>query len=432
MRLLSILISILLFLPSNLTGETISIRLSGDMTKDSAGPLLRQALNSYETSMETVLTDRWTRLALNEGETIDLGNGHLLTLLEPQSTRPQILAIGPDGPERSSLQSGQETDLGFISILLLNSRNAGRTAEFMMKSNNSTPPLMERKAGRSSQTEILGYDEPARLEVKSDSDEIREFSKIFIRNLNAGLTPEQAAITARAHVPPPSGPVSVQSPLLRQQSPQQTRSYVDPTNIFENPGADGPMSAFITLYLVQGDSSAIQSLNSSFDYQSDGRNPDRTRVGASGGPGGGSLDIGRPGDRFSARIRALEASGSIQSRSETSLRVPLGGNGQISLSSPRGILYANMNVRPRGPQHVELLLNQTTGDWGFLGSVSTRVRVRDGGQVMLARNTYRRTTSASSGVPIISGIPWIGPVIGSSESTQQESTYALFATVSID
>ncbi len=78
------------------------------------------------------------------------------------------------------------------------------------------------------------------------------------------------------------------------------------------------------------------------------------------------------------------------------------------------------------------MVDSQSGDWSSLGSVSTRVRVRDGATVPLARSATSITRESRSGPPIVGDIPFAGPLIGSSSRSSHQSDYALFATVVVE
>jgi hypothetical protein len=104
----------------------------------------------------------------------------------------------------------------------------------------------------------------------------------------------------------------------------------------------------------------------------------------------------------------------------------------LRISGPGGQASAYVHVRRAGRSAVELAFDHFSGDWSFVGSANSRLRVSDGRTVLVAKNTYSRTESHRSGPPIISGIPYIGPMLGSESSSREESCYALYATVVLE
>jgi hypothetical protein len=91
-----------------------------------------------------------------------------------------------------------------------------------------------------------------------------------------------------------------------------------------------------------------------------------------------------------------------------------------------------VRARAVGRNQVEVSIDQQGGDWSFLGAVATTLRFRPGQTLTVAQSTTSRTSSSSSGTPILSQIPYAGPAFGSSSSSSQNSSYALYATVDVE
>jgi hypothetical protein len=248
-----------------------------------------------------------------------------------------------------------------------------------------------------------------------------------------GQSREGAVVAARRDVPPrPDGAIEVGGIVGRATTLDGL--YSDPVNMrlpaeFESAGFH---TAIVTLNLVRGSSDALRELSTSGSYDSAGRASPNPRVRArTEGSGATTVRVGERGDRFQGQLRALERSGSVRVESSTFLRVPLDGEGASSFafgdhnSGQSGVLRA----RRLGSDMVELIVDSRSGDWSSLGSVSTRVRVRDGSTVPLARSATTITRESRSGPPLIGDIPYAGPLIGSSSRSSHQSDYALFATV---
>ena len=66
-------------------------------------------------------------------------------------------------------------------------------------------------------------------------------------------------------------------------------------------------------------------------------------------------------------------------------------------------------------------------------SLQAEILVFQNGQTLqVAKNSSSRTTSSSSGTPIIKDIPYIGPGFGNSQSSSESESYAVFVTVELD
>src|SRR5690606_10013789 len=108
---------------------------------------------------------------------------------------------------------------------------------------------------------------------------------------------------------------------------------------------------------------------------SDGRATDSPRVRAgTDRTGGADVRVGEQGDRWRARLRALEQSGEVRVESTTFLRVPLDGYSTSSFrfDSRREGQSGALRARRMGAEAVELIIDTRSGDWSNLGAVSTR------------------------------------------------------------
>ncbi|MBI5153668.1 hypothetical protein HZA57_00390 [Candidatus Poribacteria bacterium] len=419
MRSMFLTIVAFLMLAGGARAETISVVLSPTVNLDEAGASLREAVTAYEAAVSSALPESWTPLELEKGRDQPLNGGSAFVLKQSRDGEAEIVLTNHDGARGGTFRTGVEMELGPVRVILLGCA-AGGPAEILYRAKEPAALLQAPEEDNTSETEIEGHERDHTIVVTSPSPDVAEFSRLFLAGLNNGLKPGDAAFMAREKVPPG---------VVRATAGGASRSYVDPVNMFDD--REPATSALVTLHLVRGDSSSIKALSGSGSYQSDGRTPDRPRVQASGGGAGASVTLGSPGDRFQGRLDALEASGKVHTESSTFLRVPLGGEGNLRIAGPSGTLDAWIHARPRG-RMVELAIDQLSGDWSFLGAVATTVQARDGQSVMLAQNTFERSSSASSGVPILGGVPYVGSLFRNEVHTSESGTYALFATLELE
>lgn len=403
--------------------ERVRMELARGTSPDAAGQALRRAVTAYEAALAQPLPADWTRVSLRANGSANFGQGAILVLRTGGSVAPGLLFVDSAGPHNGTLSVGERQRLGSLEVIVLSAPRSGAGAELLVRSAGGVAPLLasDTSIPPGSTTAITVFDSPREVVVETPSPQIAAFSKEFLRQLNNGLSAEEAARRAREASPPAR--LAVSDPLRTD--------YTDPRNFFDADDPDLPSAAAVTLHLVRGDSAALRELESSLSYDSAGRVPEEPRVRGGSGPRGGTVEVGSPGDRFRGRMRLYEASGKLQVESETLLRVPLGGRSLMTIMGPGGQMSAWMEARPRGRNAVDLAMDQEQGDWSFLGSVSTQVRVRDGQTITLAKNTYRRETSQRGNVPILGDIPWVGPIFTNERSTSESYSYALYATVEI-
>ena len=106
----------------------------------------------------------------------------------------------------------------------------------------------------------------------------------------------------------------------------------------------------------------------------------------------------------------------------------MGGRTRFELQGPGGMVYAYLAARRAGKGAL-LSISNTSGDWSFVGGLSTTVRLNNGQTVTLARNTFSRTQTQTSSVPIVSGVPYAGALFGNERTVRENSSYALIATM---
>lgn len=415
-----------LLIAAGASAERVRVELSPRADMDAAGTALRRALNAFEAN-PSALSASWTPVSIEPGVPVELAPGMFLLLPNPVPVPPTISLLLPDGSMTSAtLATGTEAALGEVRVLPT-SMTRGSRIEAMVRGTDAAPLLSDEASARNSATTIRGTESGARrfFEIEAPDTRTAIFAQRFLESVNRGATPEEAARDARVAA----------SALWRGAAaaadPPRGREYRDPVNMRLAPDADAPLSAYVTLTMVRGDTATIRELSNSWTYNNQDPWNTSPRVGAESGDGGTRVDIGGPGDAFQARIRTLEAQRRLSVDSQASLLVPLNDWSNIRIQGARGYLDARIGARPRGREHVELLIDQTGGEWGFLGSVASRVRVRDGGTVPIASNTSTRSVSSSSGPPLLGSIPYIGPALGNSRQTEESFSFALFATAAL-
>lgn len=425
--LLPILVPVLLALITTARAGTVRVELAEGLSLDEAGKALREALNGYEAAQASGIPDGWTRLDLQTGRSQKLGPDLFVVLLSGGDGH-RLMVIDKAGPHETAVAQGREAAAGPLSFLLVKpaSGSAGSTAAFLVRRAQAQELLIEGK-NEGTRTLIGGEDKPPTLVVTSPDPDALKFAERFLRELNAGRSAEQAARAARE-----AAPLRSAAAVPGTEASETPRDYTDPTNFALPEDTDDPWSAVVTLRLVRGDKESIGELSTQMRYDNQGRVPEDPRWQGRTGPDGGTVEMGSPGDRFRAKLQILERNGKVDTESQTIVRVPLGGSSDFNLQSGGKLVEATMDARRAGRDGVTLDLDNRSGDWGVLGSVRTSARVRNGQTVLLARNTYTRQSESSSGVPILSGIPWVGPIFGSQSRSNQSQDYALFATVELE
>lgn len=437
-------------------GESATVALNSGVDPAVAAASLRAAVAAFEEAARRPLPELWTRGVVERGKTLTLGPGLFLLLMDPsEQGLARLMFVDDQGPHEVAIGNGQEATLGAARVILLFRSSDGKRAEVLFRAAETTPFLSPGGDARPANpgdeapgepaTRVTALSQPNRIGVESPSPRTVSFAVAFLDGLNAGQTAENAARTARALVPPhggsavaglagasnpsslpepPTGPAAAATPARNAVQPQAA----------DTDTANAPMSnaALVTLNLVRGDSGTLSTLSTQGAYRSDGAQDANPDVRASSDARGGTVSVGHPGDRFNAQLQALEASRQVKVESRMFVRVQLGGRSLLSMNGPTGTATAWVRARPRGRSAVELEIDQTGGDWSFLGSVSTSVTVRDGQTILLAQNTTQRSADLSSGVPIARDIPFVGPLFRREFHTTDSSTYALYATVDLE
>lgn len=399
-------------------GGEVTIPIGERLDLDTTGQTLRRAVTAWEAAEQDPLPRSWSRFSLREGETLQLAPELFLYAPPSAPGAARILVIDSEGPHEVVILAGREAIAGPLRLILINASTSGRTMELLARATEEAPLLLDPTPTRTSTTTIQGRVNPARIVVSTPDPRLLDFAQRFLGELRSDRSPEEAARSAREAVPPAA---------FDRTPPPSRSAYTDRHNILDE-ADDQPFSAGVTLRLVRCDAESFQQLTSTMSYRSDGDTPDEPRVRVQGGGRGGQVDIGSPGDRFEATLRALERSRRVSVESETFVNVPLGGESLFELAGPRDRMSAIVGARRQG-RFVLLRIDNQAGDWGFSASNAATVRVRDGGTATIARWSSSRTESSSSGLPIAQDIPYLGPVFRNERKSSSSSNFALFVSV---
>lgn len=417
---LPLLLSVLLFLHlicwaqedaqlSSTQEESIVVELK-TLTVDDAGMDMRRALQAWEREPATT-TQIWQPLDLEEGESIPLGTQDHILLLSGTSAGSEILIINADGPQRIKLRVGQQTTASPYDVLLVGSQRGRASVMIRLEGEATSVP-------RSAEAiQILGYEQPNRLEVVSNQPGALEFAELYLEQRNKGAFHESAYAAAL---------IATSEPTL--SLPKRGLPEDDSFDFGNDPL---PTQALITFRVIRGSESAFQALSGAGSYRSDAPNNPSPPIRAKSDGAGGQVIVGRPGDRFQYELKALESKGSVRVESESFVRVLVGENGRYSFNGPGGNASGDVYTRRRG-RGVEVSFSQGSGDRSGFGITNSRLVFQNGQTLQVAKNSSSRTTSSKSGTPIIQDIPYIGPGLGSSQSSQDSESYALYVTVELE
>ncbi|MCC6545868.1 hypothetical protein IT570_01775 [Candidatus Sumerlaeota bacterium] len=421
MRVISFVV-IFLFacLASGARGGEIVIPVKSSVTMDEIGRSLRRAVNAYEDAQRSPVPQAWTRMSLVEGENERLGDDLFIALLPPAENGVRVTVVDADGPHEGVFAAGREQTLGPLRVLLMGTSSSGRAADVMIRAATGATLLGAEGEGTSA-TRIAGHFEAKCFTVSSEDPKVLRFARTFVEGMDAGKPAEEAA-RAGWDVAPPVNPDVVG---LGMQQPRDV--YTDSRNYAWGNEAE-VFAAGVTLRLLRGDDIAIRELANSWSYNSAGRMNSNPNVRVGSGARGTTVGVGDGADAVKYRLRALEKEGRIRVDAETYVHVPINGRTRFQLQGPEGVVFAYLAARRAG-DGVLLSISNTTGDWSFVGAVNTTVRMRNGQTVTLARNTFSRTESQSSSVPIVSGVPYAGALFRNERTVKENSSFALVATM---
>lgn len=418
------ILTLLVLLPLGARGQESLVRVAPGVNMDEVGLALRRALTAWEFAAANEPPQKWALATLSPNRSLTVCQDVYLLMQDSTGTdEVRLLVVDASGPMQATFRPGDERRVGAMRLLLLPRQSNARGVDFLVRAAEQGPLLLDGGSSSTSPTQIQGFEEQGTMRLTSRDPRALRFAEAFLMHLGAGADAEEAAALAREEVPPPNRLDSLPGPVALPSRPE-------PIALGEV--AVLPDSAMVTLRLVRGEASSLRALSGSMAYDSAGRAPSDPRVRAETGPQGGAVSVGVPGDRFRGTLHALEREGKLNVDSESMVRVPIGGTAFFRFDGPSGGMNGIVSARRVGRNQVELTVDQQGGDWGFLGAVSTRVRFADGDTRVLAQSSTSRTSSSSSGAPIISQIPYVGPATGSSQRSQQQSNYALFATVHLE
>ncbi|MDK2970770.1 MAG: Bacterial type and secretion system protein [Candidatus Sumerlaeota bacterium] len=404
-----------------------TVPLASGIAMDQAGADLRRALTAWEYASAHLPPQKWAVATLRENQSTTVCTDVFLLLQEADATGARLMVVEPAGPMQATFLPGDERRMGPLFAILLPRSVSRGGAEFLVKAAEPAPVLMEGGGAATSPSRIQGFDSPPALRVESTDGRAVSFAEAFLYHYNSGESAENAARLAWEAVPPRSRLDTGTADLALPTRPEPIR--IDGYAVQE---AEPASAALVTLRLVRGEAAALRSLSGSMAYDSAGTSPNDPRWRATTGAGGGTVSVGSPGDRFRGTLNAMERSGELNVENESFIRVQLGGRSSFRFDGPNGGVNGYVRARAVGRNQVEVTIDQEGGDWSFLGAVATTLRFRPGQTLTVAQSTTSRTSSSSSGTPILSQIPYAGPAFGSSSSSRQSSNYALYATVDVE
>ncbi len=435
-----ILVLVLFGSVSSFGEEQVVLAVDPEVDLTLAADTVRLAVAAFEEASARPLPQEWTPVHLVQGRDMTLAPASLaaassFVISQPDPLAPRLMYVDQRGPHEAYTGPGQEVDLGDLRVIVTKVSQDGREVDALIRDRDAMGPLPAWGPERETSARVIVKEESRELIVTSPYVPTLDFALVLVRELNAGHRPHDAARRARLIVKP-TRRVQPQSMKAMPMGlvPDSTESRGSAPDGGEPMGETVrlPDSVMVTLRVVQGRNDAVQELNGALDYESSNEPADNPRIGASSGTRGTSVEIGKPGDRFQARLSVLEAERKVSVESEALLRIPVGGRSRLSLSGPRDSMEAWVSAEAAGPGAVVLEVDQSGGDWSSLGALSTRVRIRDGQTVLLAQNSTERTMSQASRVPVLSDVPVIGPVFRKSKSVHEVTTYALFATAELE
>ncbi|MCC7391159.1 hypothetical protein IT571_02220 [Candidatus Sumerlaeota bacterium] len=421
MRFARFILPILLCLAMQVAfAEEAVIAVRSGAAMDEIGQSLRRAVNAYEEAQQNPVPQTWTRLSLMEGENKRLGDDLFVALLPTTAAGARVTVVDADGPHEGTFAAGREQVLGPLRVLLIGASSSGRSADIMIRAAEE-PALLGEPGAEKSTTKITGLLEEKRFVVESRDAGLLRFARKFVAAMDEGKSAEEAA-RAGWEQEPPANPNA-----LALDTPQPQEVYTDSKNYAWGSEAD-VFAAGVTLRLLRGDDIAIRELSNSWAYNSAGNMNSNPNVRVRSGDRGTTVDVGSGADALKYRLRALEKDGRVRVESETYVYVPMGGRTRFELQGPGGMVYAYLAARRAGKGAL-LSISNTSGDWSFVGGLSTTVRMNNGQTVTLARNTFSRTQTQTSSVPIVSGVPYAGALFGNERTVRENSSYALIATM---
>ncbi|MGF1572913.1 MAG: hypothetical protein ACFCU1_07560 [Sumerlaeia bacterium] len=425
--LVLLLLCVGLIFPQNIHAQSKVVPLASGLSLDDAGKDLRRALDAWETELPAK-TALWQTIQLQTGESEAFDRFHHILLRRTDSVSAQILIITESRPEELTLEVGEQTQAGPFEVLL--SKTQGQNATLLVRWNQEQQQAARPRSSK--EVLIAGFENPDRLEIVTTQPAALTFAEFYLKARNNGSLHESAYAAAINGGTLPSG--SSQSGVLNpNQSAPNTR--VDAQAIFDQFAESNepylPPQALITFRVIKGSTSAFRSLSGAGTYQSNGNTSGDAAVRARTSGRGGEVAIGKPGDRFTYELQALEKNGSVKVESESFVRALVGESARYNFRGPGGEASGSVYTRLAG-RGVELSFRQTSGDRSGFGITNSRLIFQNGQTLQVSSNTSSRTTSSSSGAPIIKDIPFIGPGFGSSQSSVEEEQYALYVTVELD
>ncbi len=392
---------------------------------DAAGRDLRRAVSAWQDANGGVSTN-WMPVEISPASRVALGGG--LTLLYVEALRVEgksaarlLLLAGSEAPTRV-VREGETATLGPVEVQVVTVSATSRGRTILLVRRAGEPPVLADNPGRRTWPKLTGDAESRRLTVVTNNDEELRFVDAFMARLMEGQPAKEASSTAFKLVPPLSPkPTQVED---AGWTPGGTGGEDSPG------GSDGDWGGAVrvTLRSVVGDESAVRELSSSVGYNSEGRTG-KPAVTASGGAGGTEVTVGGPADRFSGKIRALEAEGRLHVTNESNALIELGSDTRMAIEGGGRTFDVILGTQNAG-RGVILDVDLIERNAGTAGQRRRqRIRVTDGSTVQLAGFTQTRNSTTTGQTPVLGGIPWLGSIFKGERRESENLSMALFATV---
>ncbi len=392
---------------------------------DNAGRDLRRAVSAWQDASGGVSTN-WMPVEISPATRVALGGG--LTLLYVDALRvdgksaARLLLLAGESAPTKVVAEGETAELGPVEVQVVTVSATSRGRTILLVRRAGEVPVLVENPGKRAWPKLNGDTETRRLTVVSNHEEELRFVEAFMSRLMEGQSAREAAGTAFKLVPP----------LAPRPAAADTADWTPGGSADDYAGGadDGNWAGAVrvTLRSVVGDESAVRELSSSVGYNSEGRT-DRPRVTASGGAGGTEVTVGDANDRFSGKIRALEAEGRINVTNETNALIELGSDTRMAIDGGGRTFDVILGTRNAGRQ-VLLDVDLIERNAGTAGQRRRqRIRVSDGSTVQIAGFTQTRNSTSSSQTPVLGGIPWLGSIFKGERRESGNLSMALFATV---
>lgn len=429
MKSIFALLLLLIFAPSPVAAEERTFFFRTEAEMDATAKDLRRALNAWGNASDGP-TEDWSPLEIPTTGRVELGGGLMLVVVETKREQTdtgtvnlvRLMLVSGEDSATGVLREGETLTLSPLQIQGVRIASATRTnSTLLIKRIEPVAQLMDAKPLGPTSARIQGDIEVLRLSVASDDEREMQFVQRFMDEMKKGNSAKKSAKAAFSAVPP----------LARRSAPEPIDGgrFAPKSATMESGSYGGlPGSIMVTVSSVTGEEHAIRELASEIAYRSDGRKGNPS-VSASSDAGGTDVTVGNRRDQFSGKLHALEAAHRVNVSNTSMSLVELGGSTRMAIQG-NGVTYdIVLNASASGRSAVLLDIDLFERNAGSGSNRKQRVRVSDGATVQLASFTSTRSSSSSSGVPLLRDIPLVGGAFENSQSSSSNFTNAIFATV---